>query len=82
MSFKFIEGIGMVAIDSNKSVPERDATIKYYEELAEELKQESKPPPKDLTNIHEISIMLFFSAIVLSIVFMITKLKKIKKKGT
>ena len=82
MSYKFIEGIGMVAIDSNKSVEERDATIKYYEELAEELKQESKPPPKDLTNIHEISIMLFFSALVLSIVFMITKLKKIKKKGT
>jgi hypothetical protein len=82
MSYKFIEGIGIVAIDSNKSVEEKDATIKYYEELAEELKQESKPPPKDLTNIHEISIMLFFSALVLSIVFMITKLKKIKKKGT
>jgi len=34
MSFQFIEGIGMVAIDSNKSHPEKMATIKYYQEIA------------------------------------------------
>ena len=80
MSFKYIEGIGMVAIDSNKSEPEKQATIKYYEELAEELKNESKPPQKDLTNIHEISIVIFFSFLILAIVLAISKLNQMKKK--
>ena len=80
MSFKYIEGIGMVAIDSNKSEPEKQETIKYYEELAEELKNESKPPPKDLTNIHEISIVIFFSFLILAIVLAISKLNQMKKK--
>jgi len=34
MAFKFIEGVGIVAIDSNKSKPEQEATIKYYETIA------------------------------------------------
>ena len=34
MSFKFIEGVGLVAIDSNKSQPEVDATIEYYKTIA------------------------------------------------
>ena len=80
MSYKFIEGLGMVAIDSNKSGPEKQETIKYYEELAEELKNESKPPPKDLTNIHQISIVIFFSILIFAIVLAISKLNQKKKK--
>ena len=80
MSTVFIEGLGIVAIDSNKSVEERDATIKYYEELAEELKNESKPPPEDLTNIHQISIVIFFSILIVAIVLAISKLNQKKKK--
>jgi len=78
MSFKYIEGIGMVAIDSNKSEPEKQETIKYYEELAEELRNESKSPQKDLTNIHEISIVIFLSLLIFAIVFVLTKMKKKK----
>ena len=80
MSFKYIEGIGLLVIDSNKSGPEKQETIKYYEELAEELKNQSKPPPKDLTNIHEISIVIFFSLLIFAIVFVVSKLNKNKKK--
>ena len=65
---------------SDKSHPEVEETIKYYEELAEELKNESKPPPKDLTNIHEISIVIFFSFLILAIVLAISKLNQMKKK--
>ena len=34
MSWEFIDGVGIVAIDSNKSHAEKMATIKYYEEIA------------------------------------------------
>ena len=34
MAYQFIEGLGMVAIDSNKNAQERDATIDYYREIA------------------------------------------------
>ena len=34
MSVAFIEGVGIVGISSKKSADERDATIKYYKEIA------------------------------------------------
>ena len=39
MSSVFIEGIGYVAIDSNKSEAERQATVKYYKEIAPKYKE-------------------------------------------
>ena len=39
MSSYFIEGIGYVAIDSNKSEAERQATVKYYKEIAPKYKE-------------------------------------------
>ena len=34
MAYQFIEGVGIVAIDSNKSAQQRDTTIQYYRDIA------------------------------------------------
>lgn len=39
MSSVFIEGVGYVAIDSNKSEAQKQATIKYYQEVAPKYKE-------------------------------------------
>ena len=39
MSSVFVQGIGYVSIDSNKSEAQKQATIKYYKEVAPKYKE-------------------------------------------